>query len=170
MNLALSTSKINPTLPFIKQTGVELLAANYESTNSALNAIENGVKKFYQDNNIKLTNDKENEISRAIVGLQNIYQNNFFPNMKVRWDIYPTNIGHLNFPGCFRCHDGLHKSADGRVIENDCNSCHAIIAQGKPHQMTFSTEPKGLVFQHPVDIGEAWRETKCSDCHRGELP
>lgn len=170
VNLALGTRKIDPKLPSIKQTGVELLAANYDSTNSALNAIENGVKKFYQDNNLNLTNDKDGEISRAIVELQNIYRNNFFPNMKVRWDIYPTNIGHLNFPGCFRCHDGLHKSADGKVITNDCNACHAIIAQGKSQKMVFTTEPKGLVFQHPEDIGEAWRETKCSDCHRGELP
>jgi hypothetical protein len=169
VNMALSTRKIDPTLPLIKQTGVELLAANYDSTNSALSAIEKGVKKSYQDDNIKLTNDKDG-ISRAIIELQNIYRNNFFPDMKVRWDIYPTNIGHLNFPGCFRCHDGLHKSADGKIITNDCNSCHAIIAQGKPQKMAFSTEPKGLVFQHPEDIGEAWRETKCNDCHKGELP
>jgi hypothetical protein len=170
VNLALSTRKIDPTLPFIKQTSVDLLAANYDSTNSALNAIEKGMKKAYQDHNIEFTNNKDGEVSDAIVELQNIYRNNFFPNMKVRWDIYPTNIGHLNFPGCFRCHDGLHKSADGKLITNDCNACHAIIAQGTPQKMVFATEPKGLVFQHPEDIGEAWQEMKCSDCHTGTLP
>jgi hypothetical protein len=36
--------------------------------------------------------------------------------------------------------------------------------------MTISMEPKGLEFQHPEDIGEAWKEIKCSDCHTGELP
>jgi len=170
VNLALGTGKIDSTLPFIKSTGVNLLAANYPSTDSALNAIENGVKKFYQDNYPKLTNDKEDAISRAIVELQNIYRNNFFPEMKVRWDIYPNNIGHLNFPGCYRCHDGLHKSADGKMITNECIACHTIIGQGKPQKMAFSMEPKGLVFQHPEDIGEVWQEMKCSDCHTGELP
>jgi len=170
VNLALGTGKIDSKLPFIKSTSVNLLAANYASTDSALEAIEDGVKKFYQDNYPKLTNDKENAIPRAIVELQNIYRNNFFPEMKVRWDIYPNNIGHLNFPGCYRCHDGLHKSADGKVITNDCNACHTIIGQGKPQKMAFSMEPKGLVFQHPEDIGEVWQEMKCSDCHRGELP
>jgi hypothetical protein len=26
------------------------------------------------------------------------------------------NVGHFYFNGCFRCHDGQHVSADGRVI------------------------------------------------------
>ncbi|MBI2486055.1 MAG: NapC/NirT family cytochrome c [Deltaproteobacteria bacterium] len=170
VNLALGTDKIDSTLPLIKSTGVHLLAANYPSTDSALNAIENGVEKFYQENYPKLTNDKEDAISRAIVELQNIYRNNFFPEMKVRWDIYPNNVGHLNFPGCFRCHDGLHKSVDGKVITKDCTACHTIIGQGRPQKMMISMEPKGLAFQHPEDIGEVWQEMKCSDCHTGELP
>jgi hypothetical protein len=171
MNLALGTGKIDPNLPFIKQTGVKLLSGNYDSTESALKEIENGVKKFYQDNHSELTNHKEDSISGAIVEIQDIYQNNFFPDiMKVRWDVYPNNIGHLNFPGCYRCHDGLHKSADGKVITNKCTACHTIISQGTPENMEYSMEPNGLAFRHPEDIGEMWKEIKCSDCHTGELP
>jgi hypothetical protein len=171
MNLALGTGKVDPTLPFIKQTGVELLSENYDSTKSALKNIEDGVKKFYQDNHAELTNHKEDTISGAIDEIQNIYKNNFFPDvMKVRWDVYPNNIGHLYSPGCYRCHDGLHKSADGELITNECNACHTIMAQGKPQEMKYSMEPQGLEFQHPEDIGEVWKEIKCSDCHSGELP
>jgi hypothetical protein len=26
----------------------------------------------------------------------------------------------------------------------------------------------GLTYEHPVDIGDAWKETNCSDCHNPE--
>jgi hypothetical protein len=48
--------------------------------------------------------------------------------MKVDWGTYPNNIGHNNFPGCYRCHDEQHSSADGRKITQDCNSCHRLLA------------------------------------------
>ncbi len=170
MNLALGTGRIDPTLPTIKQNGVELLSKHYESTTLALKGIEDGLNKFYEENHTGLTNHKADSISDAVIEIQDIYLNNFFPRMKVRWDIYPNNIGHLNFPGCFRCHDGLHKSADGKVITKECTSCHTIISQGTPSTMEYSMEPGGLEFKHPEDIGEMWKETKCSDCHTGGLP
>ena len=38
---------------------------------------------------------------------------------------YPNNLGHMDSPGCFRCHDGNHTTADSkRVINNDCTVCH----------------------------------------------
>jgi len=27
---------------------------------------------------------------------------------------------------------------------------------------------QGLEFQHPEDVGDAWKETNCKDCHSGE--
>ena len=58
--------------------------------------------------------------------MQQIYERNVFPAMKVKWGTYPDNIGHVFFNGCFRCHDDNHKSADGSVIKQDCETCHAI--------------------------------------------
>jgi cytochrome c2 len=37
----------------------------------------------------------------------------------------------MDSPGCFRCHDGSHTSADGQTITNDCSACHQIIASGE---------------------------------------
>jgi hypothetical protein len=48
--------------------------------------------------------------------------------MKVQWGTYPNNIGHADFPGCFRCHDDRHKAADGRLIKQDCDACHSVLA------------------------------------------
>jgi cytochrome c2 len=82
--------------------------------------------------------------------------------MKVYWNTYPNNIGHFYFPGCFRCHDGKHKSQDGRTIPKDCNLCHTIIDQIQEN-IPPGTQVKNFV--HPVDIGDDLYKTNCSDCH-----
>jgi hypothetical protein len=46
--------------------------------------------------------------------------------MNVAFGTYPNNIGHMDFPGCFRCHDDNHASKDGKKISQDCETCHAI--------------------------------------------
>jgi hypothetical protein len=48
--------------------------------------------------------------------------------MKVTWGTYLNNVGHEDFPGCFRCHDDQHRAPDGRVITQDCDACHAVLA------------------------------------------
>ena len=42
---------------------------------------------------------------------------------------YPDNTGHLNSPGCFRCHDDSHAAKDGTSISGDCEFCHKQIEQ-----------------------------------------
>jgi hypothetical protein len=37
----------------------------------------------------------------------------------------------VDSPGCFRCHDGSHTSADGQTITNDCSACHQLVASGE---------------------------------------
>ena len=68
----------------------------------------------------------------AIAAVQQIYADNFFPEMKANWSTYPDNVGHMIWPGCFRCHDGLHKTEDRKLTikADDCNACHTILAQG----------------------------------------
>ncbi len=88
--------------------------------------------------------------------------------MKSSWKAYPDNIGHKDWPGCFRCHDGQHKTGDGKkmIQFNDCNSCHTILAQGKPEQMKVLS-PQGQKFAHPID--EYDPAFQCTDCHNGGL-
>jgi hypothetical protein len=110
---------------------------------------------------------KQPAINAAITCLQDTYSRYFFPAMKVRWDTYFTNDGHFHSPGCYRCHDGKHKSLDGKAIRSDCGDCHKILQQGKAGSLEFAKGPEGLAFQHPVDIGSAWAETPCDSCHTG---
>ena len=89
-----------------------------------------------------------------------------FPEMKARWDVYPNHLGHSNSNCCHRCHDNRHVSESGRVISRDCNLCHTILAQGFPDKMSESGVRDSLEFVHPVDIGGAWKEFHCAECHR----
>jgi hypothetical protein len=170
VNLALETGKIDATLPFIKRTGVQLLAATYPSTAAALAGIAGGMTSFYRDKYPDVLQTRPDAVARAVAALQEIYRENFFPQMKARWNVYPDNIGHLMFSGCYRCHDGQHTSADGKTITKDCTACHSILAQGRPPQLAFSSEPRGVAFQHPEDIGDLWQEMPCNDCHTGAAP
>ena len=61
--------------------------------------------------------------------VQRIYGRNVWPNMRITWGTHPNHLGHEDFPGCFRCHDGSHKAADGRVISAECDACHSVLAQ-----------------------------------------
>jgi hypothetical protein len=42
-----------------------------------------------------------------------------------------NDLGHTDFPGCFRCHDGSHTGENGKAITQDCNACHEPLAMGE---------------------------------------
>jgi nitrate/TMAO reductase-like tetraheme cytochrome c subunit len=170
VNFAMAAGLIDPTLPSIKKTAVELLAADYASKDDALAAITNGLRQFYAEHHPEVAARRADTITEAIQEVRGIYERNFFPTMKVRWDAYPDNIGHSTSIGCFRCHDGLHTSASGRTINNACTSCHIITAQGPPDKLAYTSDPRGLEFEHPGEIGDAWKAMQCTDCHSGALP
>lgn len=160
VNLSLSTGRLSAALPSVKRLAVAALSAQYPSTEAALRAIADSLSAAYRD-----VADSA-AVGQAIAEVQQVYRENFFPEMGVSWRAYPDNIGHMIFPGCFRCHDGDHRSPDGRVVSHACDVCHVIIGEGSgPESDTIS--PQGLEFRHPVDIGGAWTELACTECHSG---
>jgi hypothetical protein len=165
INVALATGKISLTLPSIKRIGIEVLTADYETTEEATGRIATDVKAFYADKHPDVFTARSADIASAVYQLQTIYQRNFFPRMKVRWDTYPDHSAHMNSPGCFRCHAGNHVSAAGEMLTNDCRTCHAIVAQGVEDAMEHATDIEGLDFAHPGDIGDLWQDMLCTDCH-----
>jgi hypothetical protein len=159
VNLAMTTGRISTDLPFIKRTAVAILSGEYETTDEGVASISDSLKAEY-------AGAPSEAVEEAIESIQAIYRDNFFPEMKVDWTVYPDNLGHTLFPGCYRCHDGQHVSEDGAVVSKDCTTCHIIIGQGQgPSAETIS--PNGLEFQHPVDISELWKMMNCTECHTG---
>ena len=167
VNLALASGSLDPQLPFIKEEGVKVLSKKYDTASAAHEQIEKEVHDFYRQKFPDLLSKNSAGIESAVGELQSIFDKNFFPAMKVRWTEYPSNVGHWIFPGCWRCHDGQHSSADGKTIPHDCNTCHVIESQGKAGQIQYMTSDRGLDFQHPYPIGGIWQQMPCTGCHSG---
>lgn len=125
---ALSVGRISPTLPYIKKQAVAALRGEYPDRDVAKQKISAALTEFYRTSYPEVYKNHRAQVETAIQSVQQIYLRNVFPGMKVTWGTYPNNIGHEDFLGCFRCHDGLHQSKDGRVIAQDCTSCHNILA------------------------------------------
>ena len=162
---ALLAHRIDPSLPFVKQQAVAALTGSYDSTPQALQSIATDLEKFYSDKYPQVARNQQREVHQAVAEVQRIYQASMFPEMKVDWRTHPSNIGHFYSAGCFRCHDGNHVSADGKVIPKDCNSCHSVLAELESGQPVIGSA-QGIAFKHPVDLGDITQVT-CSDCHNG---
>jgi nitrate/TMAO reductase-like tetraheme cytochrome c subunit len=158
VSLAMALGKIDRGLPSVKSNAVYVLTQSYTNQVQALENIATTLSERYPNSDPR--------VRPAIGAVQQIYTNNFFPEMKASWKEYPDNIGHKDWPGCFRCHDGLHKTADGKrsIKANDCNACHTILAQGSGAELNQLT-PNGQKFKHPGDEVEGG----CNDCHTGGL-
>jgi nitrate/TMAO reductase-like tetraheme cytochrome c subunit len=157
VNYAMSIGKINPALPWVKSNALAVLTGKYISEAEALEKIAAGLQSAYAG---------APGVDTLVAEVQEVYRQNFFPEMKVDWRAYPENIGHKDWPGCFRCHDERHVATDGigKIPASDCVSCHTIIAQGSGEELN-RINPGGQEFKHPGDPVDG----ACNDCHTGGL-
>ena len=163
MDTALLAGRIDPIVPFIKKNAVQALmesTKNAKTEAEGLAQIETKLKADYA------TYQDQKKVQSAIAEVKSVFSGNIFPEMKANWRSYPDNIGHSLWPGCIRCHDGEHVSADGKTISHECNACHIIIGQG-PGREPAAISAKGLEFDHPG--GEIGKDAMCSNCHSGAL-
>jgi hypothetical protein len=100
----------------------------YFPGSGAADKLPGAIVGFYQQNYADLYAARSQDISEAGQAILAIYNRNVFPDLKVTWGTYPNNLGHMDFPGCFRCHDGSHTTADGNAITQDCGTCHEPLA------------------------------------------
>jgi hypothetical protein len=161
---SMAIGAIGRELPNIRTIALQALGETFQTTEEAVDSIPKVIVNYYKENIPQVLEDKKELVQAAIKELILQYSKNIFPEMKVSWKVYPNNIGHMTDLGCFRCHDGKHVSREGKVLTKDCNSCHVIMFQGtEPEPASLSVA--GLTFEHPEDIGDAWKETVCKECH-----
>jgi hypothetical protein len=134
----MSIGRISPDLPYVRKKAVEVLKVNYSTRAVAEQTIMSEITAFYQTNYPEIDRAKRPVVQQAGQEVANIYLRNVFPDMRVTWGTRPNNLGHNDSPGCFRCHDGNHQSADGQTITNDCSACHQILASGEQHPKILS--------------------------------
>jgi nitrate/TMAO reductase-like tetraheme cytochrome c subunit len=163
---ALLSGEVSREIPFIKKTAMDILRATFSDKDSALAVIHGSLTDFYKSDYSEFVAANSEMFNKSVSAIQKAFSQNTFPAMKVTYDAYPDHIGHLESEGCFRCHNDAFKTENGRTISRDCNLCHTITGQGKPASMTFTNVRDTLEFIHPIDIGTAWKEANCSECHR----
>jgi nitrate/TMAO reductase-like tetraheme cytochrome c subunit len=156
--------RLDTSLPFIKQQAVTALTGTYATTDTAMQGIATSLQDFYEKKYPQIAKSKQYEIRGAVSEVQQIFKRTTFPEMKLNWQTHPNNLGHFYFNGCFRCHDGQHVSADGKIISRDCNQCHTVLAEAGATTTAAATALPA--FQHPVDIGDL-TQVNCADCHTG---
>jgi hypothetical protein len=160
----MAVDSINSSLPYVKSISVQALENQYTDTKTAMDSIRIVIKEFYASNYPEIASLKKTLIDNAVYEVQKIYSRNYFPSMNVSWRYFPEQIGHMYSPGCFRCHDGKHVNNEGKILSKDCNTCHTLLSQqfeGQPAQVSMT----GIEYKHPVDIGDSWKTSICSDCH-----
>lgn len=125
---AISLGEISTDLPFVKKQALEALKASYPNRDIARVQIGETLWNFYKTNYPQVIASENAKLESSIRSVETIYLRNVFPKMNVTWGTYLNNLGHTDWPGCFRCHDGSHVAADGQTIPNDCDTCHNILA------------------------------------------
>ncbi len=172
----LSTGAIDPTLPYIKREGMRILSAGYPNLASA-DAEADRLEGFYQQQYPLVFQAKAAQINAAIDEIKVLYRLTATPEMKVSARTYPDNLGHMDFPGCFRCHDGGHfLVVDGvvttKTIPSTCDTCHTFPQIGPAIASLPLGEPPAThdqplyVFSHKnVATSTDPGGTTCGECH-----
>jgi len=137
LNKAIAQGAPNSSLPFVHKEGLALIKASYNSQDDAATKITAGLEDFYRSHYPDVSTQRHADIQQAAKALVAIYSANVSPSMKVAWGTHPNNLGHNDYPGCFRCHDGSHNAKGGASITNDCTTCHNLIAtdEANPKQL-----------------------------------
>jgi nitrate/TMAO reductase-like tetraheme cytochrome c subunit len=138
LNRAMADGAVSPELPWVHKEGLELLKASYASQDEARAKIPEQLTAFYRTGHPDVLAAKASQVKAAGDELVTIYSQNVFPAMKVTWGTHPNHIGHMSYPGCFRCHDGDHNAKDGKSITQDCSACHNLLAVDDPKPKVLS--------------------------------
>ncbi len=133
VNRALDEGLIDRTLPYAKKTSLDVIQQNYTTTAESEREIPVRFAAFYEKNYPQIYAARRQDVERSARGALAIFSRNVFPEMRVKWGTYFNNIGHMDFDGCFRCHDERGSQPEGRTITQDCDTCHKTLAQDEPN-------------------------------------
>jgi len=169
LNRMFDNGTLDPDVPGIRWLALEWLAAEHESTEAALAAMDESLRAGVADEDPAWAEANSAQLDATVLALQNVFARTQFPVMNADWRSYPDNNKHWSSPGCFRCHSGNMASEDGQEISWSCDTCHTIKGQGRQYNGSWAYDPAGLEFVHPSDEEVMEGPVLCHECHDGAL-
>jgi hypothetical protein len=127
LDLAFAVGQLPTSLPFLKKTSMDAIKATYASSEEAAQKIPEAIAAYYKQSHPEIYASRRNDVENAGRHVAAIYGQNVFPDLKVTWGTYKNNLGHDTSPGCYRCHDDLHATPEGKTITQDCATCHEAV-------------------------------------------
>jgi hypothetical protein len=166
----MSRGVISPEIPYFKQNALAVMERQYPTLNYANTAIR-GLRNYYETNWADYYTAHQQPIAQAIDYLVNSYEDIVFPSMGASWKTHPNNLGHKDWPGCFRCHGGKHVNEQNEPIRVECNLCHTIPVQ-KPKDGATPFLPMQESYEPPSHVNSDWIarhrfefDSTCQGCH-----
>ena len=173
VNTAMARGQINSEIPQIHKKAVEVLSAQYASRSEAFAAVDK-LTAYYKTTDYYAGHGEQ--ISSALQAIKDIYDRTVFHDQQIDWTTYPNNLGHINSPGCFRCHDGKHLDSKQQAIRLECNVCHSIpVVKGADDFVTkieISTglEPDTHLNPNWISLHNKAFGASCTACHTMDDP
>ena len=168
---SLARGKISVSIPGIRKRAVDVLSVSYETRADAMKAID-AVEEYYK--NTEYYPGHGEEIKAAITEMKAIYDRTVFHDQKIDWTTHPNNLGHINSPGCFRCHDGKHLNDQDQAIRLECNLCHSIPVVSGPDdfltniEISRGLEPETHLNANWISLHNQAVDSTCANCHTTE--
>ena len=173
VDVALARGVINPEIPEIRKRAVTALTAYYATREDAFAAFD-GLEAYYKNTDYYPGHGEQ--ITSAIQAIKDVYDRTVFHNQKIDWKTYPNNLGHINSPGCFRCHDGKHLDDQLQAVRLECNVCHSIpVVAGTDDfittiEISSGPEPESHLNPNWISLHNEAFGPSCSACHTMDDP
>ncbi len=163
---ALAGGMLPADLPSLKRVSLQALTARYATEEEARRRIPETIQSFYRTQYPSVAAASAAQIRQATEQVTFIWTHHVFPSMNVQWGTYYNNVGHKQWPGCFRCHDGRHVNQKGELLSRDCALCHTqpqrrIPLTGVPLEWV-QPQPDW----HPMALTGKHATILCDQCHR----
>ena len=173
---AIATGRIDRALPSVKARAVALIQQASLLTGSAKEL----APKIDQLIAAAAPKGEQDEETRALeqkfaAEMKRILLDASFSHEGLSWKSFPNHAGHKDFPGCFRCHNGKHMTAEGESIRLQCTLCHdlprvtreagegsvASLVKGKEGLAPPGSHAKpNFMYEHQHEITK-----RCESCH-----
>ena len=168
---AISRGVIDPAIPSIRQLAVSVLTVKYASRDDAMKVIA-ALEEEYKSKFSDYYSQNTEKVQKAVTEIQAIYDRTVFNDQKVDWTTHPNNLGHINSPGCFRCHDGKHLNPEKEAVRLECNLCHAIPIVSGPKDLVTKIEINSGGVEPDTHLNPNWINLHnksinqtCAQCH-----